>query len=177
MSCSDIRRTFISRFSANGKSFPRLREIFCSGAPALPPRTVPAEFKNRPAHDLRGASLAHQRCSGECGGISSVKESPGPRGQPGRRLRRRPKHTCPALGEKPDPACASHFRRRRMPRAQGESSAGPPRASRPPLLSNASLFAGKRQREPHAAPSSGDDYSPPVPPCSERHRPVLVTPA
>lgn len=36
MSCSDIRRTFISRFSANGKSFSRLREIFCSGAPALP---------------------------------------------------------------------------------------------------------------------------------------------
>ncbi len=133
-----------SLFPASGKFF----------VPALRPCRArrPGRAQDRPAHDLRRANIANQRGPGKRRGISSVKESPGQRGnqgsgcEGGRRV-----HALRSWKNLIQPE--RHVSTMAHARAQEKPSTDPPHTSRPPSLEQRpSPFAGKRQREPHAAP-------------------------
>ena len=157
MSCSDIRRTFISRFSANGKSFSRLRKFFCSGAPALPPNTVPEELLLRPALPSAQGE-PHQSKNLRGSGYGGDRSAHALRSW--RKLIQPVRHV----------STMAHARAQKKHRRSAAHVTAPSLEQRP------SLFAGKRQRGPRDRISFRAMIFSARPPCSERHRPVPVPP-
>ena len=155
-----------SLFPASGKFF----------VPALRPCRArrPGRAQDRPAHDLRRANIANQRGPGKRRGISSVKESPGQRGnqgsgcEGGRRV-----HALRSWRKLIQPvrhvSTMAHARARGKHRQTRRTRHGPLFCATPPL-------AGKRQRGPRDRISFRAMIFSACPPCSERHRPVPVPP-